>query len=405
MKRVVRILIVTIVITLIVGIISGSAIYAGVQKSDQIWDKDLLTAEGIEQINEYAEKNMKDGKVPGMSVVIVKGGKTVYQNCFGYADLENKKPVTPETLFEMGSTSKSFTALAILDMENKGLLKLKDPVTKYIPWFKVKYEDSYSEITVEELLHHTSGIPTNAINDIPIGEDDKALERTVKNLIKSDLANEPGSTLAYSTANYDVLGLIIQEISGLSYEEYMKKSILDKLGLKNTYLFRSEAMKHDLAKGYKLGFLKARAYDAPMFRGNTPAGYFIMNANDMAHWLKIQLGTDGNSTFDKSIIEKSHIANNWVSPWPDGSMYAGGWIVYQRQGPEIGHIGYNPNYSSFIMFRPNEQFGVGILANIDTVTSRRVGQGIINILKNEQGWFSVPADPVLSTDTISSVCF
>ncbi|MCX7920714.1 MAG: cyclic peptide export ABC transporter [Clostridia bacterium] len=364
-----------------------------------------ITKDKLNKIEDWINKNISDGKIPGLSVIIVSGKETVYKKCFGFADLDTQESVTPETLFEMGSTSKSFTALGILKLESEGKIKLSDPVTKYLPWLKTKYNGKEYSITIDHLLHHTSGIPTNAINDIPIGEDDGALERTARTLVGMELSNKPGHTLQYSTINYDVLGLIIQEVSGQSFEFYMKQNILDKLGLKNTYLFRSEAIRHGMATGYKIGFLKPREYNAPMYRGNTPAGYFITNANDLEKWLKIQLGTDNQSIFDKNLIEKSHIPNRWVSPWPDGSLYAGGWIVYQRQGPEIGHIGYNPNFSSFIMYRPDDKVGVGILANINTVYSRKIGQGIINILRDiDEEQFIIPPDNVLATDNISTAC-
>jgi putative pyoverdin transport system ATP-binding/permease protein len=109
---------------------------------------------------------------------------------------------------------------------------------------------------------------------------------------------------------------------------------LTPFDLKHTYLFRQDAAQHDLATGYKIGFLRPMAFDAPIYRGNTPAGYFISNAEDMEKWLRLQLGTYPLSESDQQIIQQTHIPDRSVPPLADGSSYAGGWQVYQSGSGE-----------------------------------------------------------------------
>ncbi len=348
-------------------------------------DKEInyLTKDETVNIEKFIEENMNDGKIPGLSVTIVKDDKTVYQKGFGYSDVDGKKSVTCESLFEIGSNSKAFTALGILSLEKSGQINLQDEVTKYIPWLKAKYKGNEVPITIEQLLHQTSGIPFKTIDKIPVSNEDNALEETVKTLVDIELDSEPGKKFQYATINYDVLGLIIEKVTGKAYENYIEESVLKPMGLNNTYLFKNEAINEHMASGYKTGFLKPQLYEAPIYRGNKPAGYIISNGGDMAKWLKVQLGTLSDSKFDKTIVDESHEANRRVAPLGDGSSYASGWFVYQKEGGEISHGGNNPNYSSFIVFKPEEKIGVAVLCNINSDYTEKIGQGISEILHGQ----------------------
>nr|MDH3176063.1 serine hydrolase [Bacillus pumilus] len=122
--------------------------------------KAVISSKAIDQV---IEEQMELGRIPGMSAVVVKKDEVVYQKGFGYADRKKKKQVTDSTFFEIGSTSKAFTALAIVELEKQGKLHLKDPVSSYIPGFFPTYNGKPQRLTVEQLMHHTSGIPFQSI--------------------------------------------------------------------------------------------------------------------------------------------------------------------------------------------------------------------------------------------------
>lgn len=343
----------------------------------------LLDADKI-KIENFIKEQMDNELIPGISIAIVQKGETIYQKGFGYSDIESKKPVTSESLFEIGSNSKAFTALGILNLQNEGLISLEDEVTKYIPWLIVKYQGKEVPITLEELLHHTSGIPFKTIDKLPISNEDNALEETVKNLINIELDSNPGEWYQYATINYDVLGLVIQNVTGSTYEEYIEKSILKPMGLNNTYLFHNESVDENLAQGYKLGFLKPRLYNAPVYRGNKPAGYILSSAEDMAKWLKIQMGNEETSKFSKALVADSHIPNERVEPRSNGSRYAAGWFILPAEkGGETFHGGNNPSYSSFIVFRPESQIGIAVLSNTNSESISVIARGINDIMQNK----------------------
>ncbi len=308
--------------------------------------------------------------------------------------------MAPKTLFEIGSNSKAFTALGILNLQKNGLINLDEEVSKYIPWLKMNYQGEETQITLEQLLHHSSGIPFKTIDKIPISDKDNALEETVKTLINIELDSEPGGKFQYATINYDVLGLIIEKVTGMTYEKYIKEYILEPMELNNTYLYKSEIVNKNMAKGYKIEFLKPQVYDASVYRGNMPAGYIISNAEDMAKWLKIQIGTSSNPRVDKDIIEESHKANRRIAPLGDGASYAAGWFVYQKDGGEISHGGNNPNYSSFILFRPEDKLGIAVLSNVNSEYVSAISKGIVEILEGKD-YYSYIRDLNKTVDSLS----
>ncbi|WP_195576562.1 cyclic peptide export ABC transporter [Paenibacillus sp. 1001270B_150601_E10] len=356
----------------------------------------------VNDIDAYIEDMLDKSKIPGMSVVIVKGNETVYQKGFGYADVQNDVPVTPETLFELGSTSKAFTGLALIQLEDQGLVNLEDSVSKYLPWFETTYKGKPADIRIKHLLHHTSGIPFHSIADIPAADDDQALERTVRTQIGQKLDHEPGEKYEYATINYDVLALIIQQVSGMSYEQYVQQHVLDPLNLKQTYMFREDAARGEMAVGYKLSVLRPSAYDAPMYRGNTPAGYIISNTLDVAAWLKIQMGAAPESKDFEKWLNRSHEPDRSVAPSGDGSSYAAGWSVYQDGTGMLAHAGGNPNFSTYFVLRPADGYGVAVLTNMNSPFSGAAAQGLMNMIAGKE----VPepaSDMYKSIDMIASV--
>ncbi len=370
-----------------------------------------LTTDETREIEAWVESNMRDGEIPGMSVVIVQNNTTIYNKGFGYANSATKSPVTPETLFELGSTSKAFTALGILQLADEGQIKLSDTVQQYLPWLQMKYVGEYKgeqiaryvPITLEQLLHHTSGIPYNSLGDIPVADGNDALEKTVRTLVGKDLDFYPGEQFEYASINYDILGLVIQKVSRMSFEDYLRERILAPLALHNTYISWEGVPTGSRAEGYKLGFFNPQAYTAPIYKGNNPAGYVIMNALDLARWLQIQLGYNIPDPAYQKLIEESHVPNYAVSPDVDGSSYAAGWRIYHQNGKEeYSHGGSNPNYSSHFLFLPTDKLAIGVLANMDSSYTDATAEGIMDILEKQE--MPAPVDDVYKDiDNLSSI--
>ncbi|WP_240470128.1 cyclic peptide export ABC transporter [Brevibacillus laterosporus] len=343
-----------------------------------------LSPQSLEQIESFITKQMNTAEIPGLQVIIVEKDKTIYQKGFGYADILSNKPVTNETLFELGSNSKAFTGLAVLELADKGLLDLNDPVTKYLPWLNLSYKGKIQPITIRQFLYHTSGVPFKSIGFLPEGNEEDALEKTVRTLLSQELNREPGTRYEYATINYDVLGLVIEKVTKQSFETYIKQNILHALELSHTYVGEQNVDQTQKATGYKIGFTEPQQYNPPSFRGNTPAGYLISNGVDIARWMKIQIGAASTGSFKPDLIKASHEPDRKVKPSSNGSSYAAGWEVYQSGDGEISHSGSNPTFSSFIVIRPTEQIGVAVLANMNSTYTVNIGQGIMNMLLDKE---------------------
>ncbi|MEI4801860.1 serine hydrolase domain-containing protein [Bacillus sp. NPDC077411] len=338
------------------------------------------SSEKIQKIEQFVEEQRSISKIPGISLVIVEKGKTVYQKGFGYADVKAKTPVTSNTLFEIGSTTKAFTGLAILQLEKEGLLKQSDDVRKYIPWLELKYNGEPQTITLNQLLHHTSGIASNSITQIPESNADNALELTVRKLLNQQLNRKPGSSFEYATINYDILGLVIESVTKQPYDIYMKKQILEPIGMKDSFVGLHQVQSTEMASGYKRGFMKEQYYTPPIYRGNIPAGYLISNTNDIAKWMKLQLGNDPSNTIDKQLIQESHIPDQSVEPFDKDTYYASGWAVIKKNEKQyIFHAGENPTFTSYFIMQPDEQLGVAILSNMNTNFTTAIGEGVMDL--------------------------
>lgn len=366
-----------IIFAIFIGILLNTVpVYGLIDNEPEI---NYLTEYERKEIEKLIEENMSEGQIPGLSITIVKDNQTVYERGLGYSDIDEEKPVNSQTLFELASNSKAFTALGILTLEKRGQIELTDEVTKYIPWLKVKYEGKEIPLTIEQVLHQTSGINPGTIDMIPISNEDSALEETVRTLVGIELDSDPGEIFQYATINYDILGLIIEKVSENTFENYLQEFILKPLELNNTHLFKSDEINDRIASGYKTGFFKPRLYEAPIYRGNKPAGYIISSGEDMGKWLKIQMGTMNELNFDKEVIEKSHEASSVLDLMGDEVLYGGGWFIE----PEayISHSGMNPNYSSFVLF--NNEVGVAVLGNLSSNYVYNIALGINGILGGE----------------------
>ncbi|WP_267879716.1 serine hydrolase [Caldalkalibacillus mannanilyticus] len=353
-------------------------------------DDRFLPNTSVTDIEVFVDEQMAAGKIPGLGIVIIQGDKTLYQQGFGYADVSGSRKVESDTLFELGSTSKAFTAHALFQLAEEGLVQLDDPITRYIPWLTMTYQGELADVTVKQFLHHTSGVPFRTIGQIHSSTADNALEETVRTLVDIELSHAPGEKFEYATINYDVIGYLIEQVSGISFEAYMERNVFQKLALENTY-FPLHAPMDKMAKGYKIGFGRAQEYQAPVYRGNNPAGYVISSLSDIEQWMKMQLDSVPVDETTRQLIATSHQPDRTVAPDYDGSSYAGGWSVYQSGGGAVAHSGNNPNFSSFFVFRPEEELAVAVLANMNSDYTTIIGQGIMNMLQGEEA-------PQLNTD-------
>src|SRR6266498_5597209 len=293
-------------------------------------------------IERFVRKEMAAQRIPGLALGIVKGDRIAYLRGFGKAD-ESGRAVTPQTPFILGSVSKSFTALAIMQLVEAGKIELDAPVQRYLPWFRVADEEASARITVRNLLNQTSGLSTKTGRSFQGNGDtsDSALEKAVRKLRTVQLTKPVGATHQYSTINYSVLGLIVQTVSRQSYERYIQKHIFGPLKMRHSFTSEAEAEPQGLATGHHYWFGRPAATDLPYNRGLLPAGYLISSAEDMAHYLIAQLN-DGRYA-SATVLSPARMAEMHRPAVPTAeanTSYGMGWFIGPVNGiPAVFHQG------------------------------------------------------------------
>lgn len=310
-------------------------------------------------IDAYVTGKMRSARIPGLSLAIVKGDQVVYLKGFGRAD-PSGRAVTPQTPFMIGSITKPFTALAVMQLVDSGKVDLDAPVQRYIPWFRVADPRASAQITVRELMTMTSGIPQSYETQRWTRQDDRAIEATVRLLQTAQQTGPVGQSLTYSNANYETLGMIIQAVSGLSYEEYMQEHIFAPLEMRNTFVSQTEAIRHGMASGHRWWFGIPVAVTLPYNRAELPAGYIIASAEDMTHFLIAEMN-DGRYK-GASVLSPRGMTLRHTAP---AKGYGLGWEFPQVNGRElINHDGGTANFQSALFIDPQAKVGVYIAVNV-----------------------------------------
>lgn len=318
------------------------------------------------RIDAYIQSRMQTANIPGLALGVVYGDQIVYLKGYGIAGPDGRA-VTPQTPFILGSTSKSITALAVMQLVEAGKIDLDAPVTRYLPWFRTSDAAASGQITVRNLLNQNSGLPTDegrrGIADN--NQSSTALENGVRELSSVQLSQPAGQGYEYANENYNLLGLIVQTVSGNSYEDYIRSAVFAPLQMNHSAAALSDPAAIDLATGYRYWLFWPVPFDAPYPRRMTPSGFLISSAEDMAHYLSAQLngGTYGNHQLLSSQgIALLHMPGSQMSPL---SSYGMGWVIQGQPGlAKIWHGGDVSNFHSNLLLLPEQHIGIVILTNV-----------------------------------------
>ena len=278
-------------------------------------------------IDRYVAEQLETLRIPGAALGIVHGDRVVHLQGFGRAD-GSGRAMNAQTPSLIGSLTKSFTAVAIMQLVEQGNLALDAPVQRYLPWFRVADADASARITVRHLLTHSSGLPggddTTSMLRSDIAAD--AIERQVRALATVELAHPVGSTWEYANSNYATLGLLVETVSGQSYEAYVQQYIFAPLQMEHSYASPLAARRGGLAAGHKYWFGQPRATQLPYPRGLLPAGFLASSAEDMSRYLLAHLngGQVGNTRIlsPAGVTELHRPGSAWATRAP-GPAWAG----------------------------------------------------------------------------------
>lgn len=319
------------------------------------------TAATFAAVDDYVASEMNAVRAPGLSLAIVHDDRIVHRRSFGIADPEGH-PVTSRTPFILGSLSKSFTALAIMQQVDQGRVVLDAPVQRYLTWFTVRDRDASARITVRHLLNQTSGIPKSAGLKVIRGAEAATRSEEARLVAGVRLHHAPGAAFEYSNANYWLLGLVLEAVTGTSYEAYVHAHIFAPLELTHTYTDEREAQRHGLAQGYRIWFGFPRAEELPYYWREMSVGYLISDADDMAQYLIANM--NGGSDGGPPVISAQGLAE--LHTPPVGSPYAMGWLSDSVVGTSVlWHTGAVANYHGDMLIVPSARWGIVMLSNVN----------------------------------------
>ena len=326
----------------------------------------------------YAQKN----HFPAYAFAIVLDGSLLYQKADGWANLEEKIPANKETMFRIASMSKSFTTMAILQLRDAGKLKLDDPVDQYIPAMKGQLlTKDGAPITVRHLMSHQAGFP----EDNPWG--DRQLDDSEADLIALiekglSFSNTTGAYYEYSNLGFALLGYIIHQVSGLTYDAYIKQSILDPLGMQHTTYEYTSISKQNLAKGYRT--IQGNWVNVPLLKDGIygAMGGMITSISDFAKYLALhqaawpERNEPENKVIKRSTVREMHQPYTFIGlnpnyTFPSGKKlatttsysYGLNWMYDAEGKTSIGHSGGLPGFGSNWRFLPEYGLGVIFFAN------------------------------------------
>ena len=319
---------------------------------DLVTTKKILTTEII--------KILKETGIPSISLSLFVGDKIVWSDAFGYTNVKKKVPATNSTIYNTGSNFKFVTATAIMQLADAGKLKIDDPINKYLSKSTLNdFSHNGTPVTFRHLLSHHSGLKDIAFKNIPLWH--KKESKTLVT-IASEISSEttPGTNFKYSNSSYALAGLLIEKISGMSYQDYIVKNILKPLQIKSDGPVEpTPRMVEELALPYKLENNKS----IPEYQSNLdlfPAGDIYLTPNEMAHFYIAQL----NQGFykDTSILKQISIAEMHKPQF--GNNYGFGIGIINSNGIKyLQHAGEVPGFSTFFVADKNSKKGIYIAAN------------------------------------------
>ncbi|MBE7173283.1 MAG: serine hydrolase [Williamsia sp.] len=294
---------------------------------------------------------------PGVSILIARKGNVVYRKAFGAANIELGVPMKPDGVFRIGSVTKQFTAIGILQLVEQGKLSLQDSIQKYIPDFPSK---GYT-ITVEHLLTHTSGIPDYSNADTTHHPDVERHDFTPKQLIKSfdymPLQFKPGTKYNYSNSGYVLLAYIIQQVAG-DYHRYMKEHVIGRAGLQHTLFAHEHTIVPNRVEGYTRdkGFFENCEYQTASLAFG--CGDLLSTTSDLYQW--------NNALLSYKLVSKEGLHRAFTPYKLNNGTYTNygyGWFVDSFGAKRVHHEGQVSGFTAFEEYYPDKDVYVAVLTN------------------------------------------
>jgi CubicO group peptidase (beta-lactamase class C family) len=310
-----------------------------------------------DKVDEYIQSQLNARHIPGLALLVVRDGQIVKARGYGFANLEHKVPVKPETVFQSGSMGKQFTAMAVMMLVEEGKIGLDDRITRYFQ----DAPQSWKNVTVRQLLSHTAGF-TDYPSDFNFRED-YTEDQLLKRAMAIPLAFRPGEKWQYSNMGYLTLGILLGKVTGKFYGDFLQKRIFRPLGMDSTRIITEADIVPNRAAGYRLvkGEVKNQSWVSPTMN-TTADGSLYLTILDLARW-DAALQTEKLLKHSSLQLMWTPVKLNDGKPNPAG--YGFGWRVGSVRGhPVIEHGGAWQGFTSNISRYVDDKLTVVALANL-----------------------------------------
>ncbi|WP_455200986.1 serine hydrolase domain-containing protein [Kaarinaea lacus] len=307
-------------------------------------------------------RGMKKHKVTGMSVALQDGGEIVWAEGFGYANKERNTIATPETLYKAGSISKVFTATATMQLAEQGLIDIDAPIQSYIPELKPKYHFKVdTQITLRQIMTHRSGLSGDLISGM-FNEHPKRFDTVIDYMNSVHAPYAPGTISAYSNIATDLQGVVIERVTGVQFENYIKKNILTPLNMHESTFDDAQVNQILMSKGYK----RNRENKEYPIR-NLPAGNLYTNVIELSRFANMVMENGGPVLKPESLSEMLSEQKDDNERYDMGMKLGLNWVLDRPRLDHLGrvawHNGGTLNFMSVMIILPDQGLSIVVLSN------------------------------------------
>jgi serine beta-lactamase-like protein LACTB len=328
-------------------------------------------AAAVAALEPLIEEQVKEKRLPALSIALVDDQQIVWARGYGFQDAAKKIPATAETVYRVGSVSKLFTDIAVMQLVEQKKLDLDAPLVKYIPDFKPAVTPEQKPITLRMLMAHRSGL----IREPPVGNYFDPTEPTLKASVASlngiGLIYPPGEKIKYSNAAVGLVGYTLQKTQREQFEKYVQRTVLDAIGMPSSSFEPTPAVKAKLADAVMWTY-HGREFPAPTFElGITPAGCMYSSVNDLAKFHSCLFA--GGKIGDKQLIKPETLTEMFTPQFPakaDTRGFGLGFMIGELNGKKrIGHGGAIYGFATEWAALPEQKLGVVVVASRDVANA------------------------------------
>jgi CubicO group peptidase (beta-lactamase class C family) len=310
-------------------------------------------------------REMAKSSVPGLSIAVVDDRQTLWAEGFGWSDRELRQPATADTVYQIGSITKVVTALAILQLQEQGRLSLDQPLSDFLPEFRMQSRwPNAAPVTLRALLSHHAGLPTYYLKGF---FSETPLQQLLEELREEHFAYEPHTVFNYSNLGFNLLGLVLERLHGQPYVTAITRHLLDPLGMQHSGFTPTGPLADRLARGY--------VYERPSHPTrirDLPAGGLYSTVQDVARFMRMVIGggtLDGTRVLGEAALDESLKPQYPDCPLDFGQKFGLGWILsglrIDSSGSQAWHNGGTKAFLSQMAILPEMKLGVVVMANSD----------------------------------------